>query len=250
MKTISSSSALGRTLQRGLLGVIALVSCAVGLQSALAETGVVAWKEQSYHADSSAKVFYFDRSETTGPIKWFYQGERRKGFEPGQAYDMVLLPGSLDELNRKIDSGELKSKYAKLVAFSDRYPAAKVMLKDRLEQMRTYLESYDAAEVQVGQNWLPISNDPIPQGVQEVAPKVPAPAPPPSYLNEAVAIGVIYLVILMLLTLRRKRTLILLLLVLPFFVGFGWFTYQDRGLGWMKEIPIRMKAIYDRFGSK
>jgi hypothetical protein len=250
METISSRSSLYRSIQRGIQWIIVWVSCAAGLQSALAESGVVAWKEQSFHADSAAKVFYFDRVETTGQIKWFHQGERRKGFEPGQAYDMVLLPGSLDELNRKVDSGELKSKYAKLVAFSDKYPAAKVMLKERLEQMRIYLESYDAAEVQVGQKWVPIANDPTPQGIQEVAPKIPTPAPAPSYLNEAVAIGVIYLVILMLLTLRRKRTLILLLLVLPFFVGFGWFTYKDRGVGWMKEIPIRMKAIYDRFGSK
>lgn len=248
MKSISSRTSHYRNINRGIQWIIAWVYCAVGLQSALAESGIVAWKEQSYHADSAAKVFYFNHVETTGPIKWFYQGERRKGFEPGQAYEMILLPGSLDELNRKVDSGELKSSYEKVVAFSNKYPAAKAMLKDRLEQMRIYSTNYDAAEVQAGQKWVPIANDPIPQGVQEVAPKVPAPAP--SYLNEAVAIGVIYLVILMLLTLRRKRTLILFLLVLPFFVGFGWLTYKERGVEWMKEIPIRMKAIYERFGSK
>jgi hypothetical protein len=228
--------------------IISLICCLGGVQLVLGETGIVAWKEQPFHADSSAKVFYFDRFEATGPITWFHQGGQRKGFEPGQAYDMVVLPGSLDELSRKGGSEELKNDFKKLSAFAMRYPAAKVMLKARLEQMRIYLENYEAAEVQVGGKWIPVSKDPSAQRDQEIA--SPGSSVGFPYLTESIAIFTVYLIILMLLTLRRQRTLILFFLLMPFLVGVGWLTYKQRGIGWVKEIPNQMRGVYERFGKK
>lgn len=248
MKSLCSRSLVTSSVKQVFRLIISLIFGIFGGQFAFGEAGIVAWKEQPFHTDSAAKVFYFDRFEATGPITWFHHGERRKGFEAGQDYDMILLPGSLDELNRKIGSEELKTDFKKLSAFANRYPAAKVMLKARLDQMSIYLKNYEAAEVEVEGKWIPVAKDPKAAVGQEVSSRVSTTGP--SYLIEAIAIGTAYLVILMILTLRRKRTLILFFLLLPFLAGFGWLTYKEKGVEWVKKIPDQMRGVYERFGKK
>lgn len=211
---------------------------------ALAESGIVAWKDQQHLPDSSAKVFYFERIERTGPITWFFRGGERKGFEPHQPHEFAIVPGSLAELNRKIDSDELKDDYARLSAFAKKYPAAGVMLKSRMEQMAMYLKNYDAGTIESSGKWIPVSE----YDKNNAEPELPNSPPPakPMVRVEAYVVCVAYLILLILFTLWRKRTPVLLLLILPFIGAFAWFSYEEKGFEWIKRTPDKLKESFDR----
>jgi hypothetical protein len=226
---------------------------AVTLGAAKAEPGIVTWKEQAFHADASAKAFYFESMKQTGLITWFYHGDRRISFERHQPFDFVLIPGSLTELNGKTTS-DLKSDFENLSGFAAKYPAAGVMLKARLDQMGAYLKNYQAGEVYVAGKWRPLSEyekiigtrDRV-KPVAEVAPPAPdVPAlvsTPDSYRIPRLVTCAAYLVGLLFLVSRGKRRAALLFLLLPLIAAFGWFTYEESGLAWTRKMPEKMKEI-------
>jgi len=256
-----------------LLGFFALT-----LGAAKAEPGIVTWKEQAYHADATAKAFYFESMKQIGPVTFFYQGDRRMSFERQQPFDFTFIPGSLTEVSGKTAS-DLKIDFEKLSGFALKYPAAGVMLKARLEQMSDYLKNYQAGEVYVSGKWVSLSEyekivaapvrvksvaEVIPSTVKQVVKSddserdrekpvikvlpadsdVPATVfVPVNHRQIRLATCAVYLVALIVLASRGKGRLMLVFLFLPLIAAFGWFTYEADGLGWTEKLPEKIKEI-------
>lgn len=231
------------------LRVVLLGFFAATLGAARAQPGIVTWKEQAFHKDASAKAFYFESMKQMGPITWFYQGNRRMSFERYQSFDLIFIPGSLAELSGK-NEPDLRIDFDKLSAFAAKYPAAGVMLKARLDQMSDYLKNYQAGEAYVAGTWVPLSKfekittleqpevsvDEVPAVVQTSSSRIQFPQ-----VVRAACAG--YLVVLLVLVFLGKGRVGLFLLPLPLLVIFGWFTYEEGGFGWTRNMAGRMKEI-------
>ena len=234
------------------------------LGAAKAEPGLVAWKEQSFHPDSSARVFYFENMRGAGPITWFYNGQERKGFEKHQPFDYIFIPSSLvTGPSGKDDLVSVKSSYGQIRAFCDKYPAAGVMMKARLDQMATFLGNYQKGEICYNGKWITCSEyDKImaSQRAEVAKPKSlekPAKGKVVARLDSdrrktlrqtTYATGAAFLGVMLVLGLRGKRRYMLLLSLLPLILIFGWFTYEDHGLGWMRRFPEKMMEIPQKLG--
>ncbi len=224
------------------MAILLLIFLQIGSSGlASAQSGVVAWKEQPFHADATAKVFYFERMEKTGSVTWFFRDRQRIVLEANQAFEVVSIPGSFEELNSKVGTSHLRKDYDELSAFAARYPAAGTLLKKRLEQMKTYLADEEAT-IKTPDGWVPVAN------FEKTAARPPeAAVSQPVHRIEVYVVGAVYLLMLLGFTLWRKRTPVLLLLVLPFIAGFGWMTYQERGLGWINRMTEELRVVYENF---
>lgn len=234
------------------------------LGAAKAEPGLVAWKEQSFHPDSSARVFYFENMRGAGPITWFYNGQERKGFEKHQPFDYIFIPSSLvTGPSGKDYLASVKSSYGQIRAFCDKYPAAGVMMKARLDQMTTFLVNYQKGEIYYNGKWITCSEyDKImaSQGAEVDEPKfLEKPAKGKVFalqhsdggktLRQATyGTGAAFLGVMLVLGLRGKIRRMFQLSLLPLILIFGWFTYEEHGLGWMKRFPEKITEIPQRLG--
>lgn len=232
-----------------VLRIVLLGFFAATLGAAKAEPGIVTWKEHSFHKDASARAFYFTSMKYMGPVTWFYQGNRKMSFERHQLFDSIFIPGSLTELSGKSES-ELRIDFDKLSAFAAKYPAAGVMLKARLDQMSDYLKNYQAGEVYIAGKWVKLTEYEKTKALKQAevhvdeAPAVVETSSSNMLLPQvARAACVGYLLVLLVLVFRGKGRIVLFLLPLPLLVIFGWFTYEEGGLGWTGNMAGRMKEI-------
>lgn len=229
------------------LAAVFLIFFQFGLSGvASAQSGVVAWKEQPFHADSTAKVFYFERMEKTGPVSWFFRGRHRMVLEPHQKFEVLFIPESVAELEGKMGSQQLREDFERLSAFATKYPAAGTLLKKRLDQIEMYLHNYEVASVKTDGEWMPVAEH---DKLTAEARKTVAPPPlKPNHRTLVYVVCAVYLLVLLVFTLWRKRTPVLLLLVLPFIGAFGWFTYKDQGFGWVKRVNEELREAYQELG--
>ena len=234
------------------------------LGAAKAEPGLVAWKEQSFHLDSRARVFYFENMKGAGPITWFYNGQERKGFEKHQPFDYIFIPSSLGTgPGGKENLALVKASYDQIRAFCDKYPAAGVIMRKRLDQMRTSLVNYQKGEIYYNGKWIACSEyDKIMAAEREEASKLtsikdPANARAVARLDSdprktlrqiTYATGAAFLGVMLVLGLRGKLGSMLLLSLMPLILIFGWFTYEERGIDWMSRFPEKMREIPQRLG--
>ncbi|MGL4398681.1 MAG: hypothetical protein ACRCXD_02325 [Luteolibacter sp.] len=226
------------------IAMVLLIFLHLGFSSAaLAQSGVVAWKEQPFHSDSTAKVFYFDRMERTGTVTWFFRDRKRIVLEANQAFDVVLVPGSLAELDSKVGTPQLQKDYDELSAFATKYPAAGTLLEMRLKQMETYLAN-EKATIETPAGWVSVA-----KYDKANAESSDSEGSQPIYRIEVYVVCAIYLLVLIGFTLWRKRTPVLLLLILPFIGGFGWMTYKEQGLGWIQRVTEELRELYQKTNS-
>jgi hypothetical protein len=234
------------------------------LSVAKAEPGLVAWKEHSFHPDSSARIFYFENMKGSGPITWFYNGQERKGFEKHQPFDYIFIPSSLGTgPGGKENLALVKASYDQIQAFCDKYPAAGVIMRKRLDQMRTSLVNYQKGEIYYNGKWIACSEyDKIMAAEREEVSKLtsikdPANAravarldsDPRKTLQQATyATSAAFLGVMLVLGLRGKFRLMLQLSLLPMVLIFGWFTYEERGIDWMKRFPEKIMEIPQKLG--
>ena len=230
--------------------------------AAKAEPGLVAWKEQSFHPDSSARVFYFENMRGAGPITWFYNGQERKGFEKHQPFDYIFIPSSLvTGPSGKDYLASVKSSYGQIRAFCDKYPAAGVIMKARLAQMATFLGNYQKGEIYYNGKWITCSEyDKImaSQGAEVDEPKfLEKPAKGKVFalqhsdggktLRQATyGTGAAFLGVMLVLGLRGKIRRMFQLSLLALILIFGWFTYEEHGLGWINRFPEKMREIQQK----
>ena len=228
------------------MAALLVIFLQVGLSAAaLAQTGVVAWKEQPFHADSTAKVYYFERMEKTGPVTWFFRGRNRIVLEPHQKFEVLFIPESIEELESRTGSKQLREDFDRLSAFAKKYPAAATLLKKRLDQMEMYLQTSEVAAVKTKGEWVPVAEY---DKIIEEENKPVAPPLKPNHRTMVYVVCAVYLLVLLVFTLWRKRTPVLLLLVLPFVAAFGWFTYKDKGFGWVKRVNQELREAYQDLG--
>lgn len=230
-------SVTGRWIAKALL-----ICLHIGLSgAALGQAGIVAWKDQSSHAETPAKVFYFERMEQNGSMTWFFRERQRIVLEPKQAFEVVLLPGSIEELKSKSGAVQLKKDHAELLAFAVKYPAAGTLLEKRLEQMSQYLSSPKEGGVNPSSVTVSVAKENTAGAISNTPSKTQA-----IYPIEIFVVCAVYLLLLLAFTLWRKRTPVLLLLVLPFIAGFGWMTYKEQGLGWIQRVTEELRVAYQK----
>ena len=234
------------------------------LSVAKAEPGLVAWKEHSFHPDSSARIFYFENMKGSGPITWFYNGQERKGFEKHQPFDYIFIPSSLvTGPSGKEDLASVKSSYGQIRAFCDKYPAAGVVMKARLDQMTTFIGNYQKGEIYHNGKWIACSEyDKIvaaerAEVAKSMSVKDPVKARAVARLDSdhrktlrqtTYATSAAFLGVMLVLGLRGKYRLMLQLSLLPLVLIFGWFTYEERGIDWMKRFPEKIMEIPQKLG--
>jgi hypothetical protein len=240
---------------------------ALTLGGANAQSGLVAWKQQPFHPDSSAQVFYFESMKDAGPITWFYNGQQRKGFEKHQPFDYIFIPSSLVAGPGGIeDLASVKSYYDQIRVFCDKYPAAGVMMKARLDQMTKFLGNYKQGEVCYNGKWISCAEHDKIMASQKVAvaeqkaveDHVKAKVVDRQHsehsdtrktLRQATyATSAAFLSVMLVLGFCGKYRHMFNLLLLPLVLIFGWFTYEERGIDWMNRFPEKITEIPQKLG--
>jgi len=240
---------------------------------ARAESWIVAWKEQSFHSDASAKAFVADRMQDMGAITWFYKGTWKKGFAKNEVFHFVSLePGVPAELTNPEQCSSLKYQCEKLGGFARQYPNSAEILNPQLTAMRGMIENFQAGKAYFAGHWIAQSeydtliakrNQALHSAAvqrqelerkQALALELQRLAAHEQHQVEArklayatVAGLAIYLVFLIGGLARGLRKLVWLLLLLPC-VAAGWFTYQEGGYDWtskllkhLTELPAHLK---------
>jgi hypothetical protein len=218
--------------------------------------GIVVWKEQSYHADASARAMAFDRMKSAGPVTLFYSGKFQRGFEKHQIYSYIEFnERTPEEILKQEGLDSLKNRYAALSSFARRYPNAGVLMKARLEHMRAVSEEFNTGTIQVDGKWVPIAEyeQQIYRTKKAVRQREEAEAEQrQSELREEAALrtkwisgAVVTAFGLLLLVLVLRRPKLALAVLLPLALGAGWLTYKDGGFGWAEELQAKIAELME-----
>ena len=240
---------------------------------ARAESWIVAWKEQSFHSDASAKVFVADRMQDMGAITWFYKGSWKKGFAKNEVFHFVSLePGVPAELTTPEQFASLKYQFEKLSGFARQYPSAAEILNPQLTAIRGMIENFQAGKAYFAGQWIAQSEYDAIIAKRNAALRAAASQRQTLERKQALVLELqrltareqqqvearklayatlgaiaIYLVFLIGAMVRGLRKLVWLLLLIPC-VAAGWFSYQEGGYDWTRkllkhltELPAHLK---------
>ncbi|MEI8039749.1 MAG: hypothetical protein WCJ14_15315 [Verrucomicrobiota bacterium] len=245
-----------------------LIWCLAVSGLAVAESWLVAWKEQPFHSDASAKVFVADRMEDKGPITWFYKGSQKKGFAKNEFYRCLSLePGVPAELTNPEQLASLKFNFEKLSGFAKQYPNSSEILHPQLVAMRAMLDNYQAGKAYFAGRWLPQAECEALISQRDAAIRTAAAGRQllahqraeilefrrrdtsahqrmeSRKLAYATLGGIaIYLVFLIGGMARGLRKLVWLLLLVPCLVA-GWLTYQQGGCAWVPAFQKYLQLL-------
>ena len=248
--------------------VLGVVWCLAASGLAVAESWLVAWKEQSFHSDASAKVLVADRMEDKGPIVWFYKGTQKKGFAKNEFYRFLSLePGVPAELTNPEQFASLKFYFEKRSGFAKQFPSAAEILNPQLASMRAMIENYQAGNAYFAGKWMPQAECEAILTQRAAALRTAAAGRQTldhqraeirdfrqrdlrerkqveaRKLAYATVGGIaIYLVFLIGGLARGWRKLVWLLLLLPGLAA-GWLTYQEGGYEWARTAQKRLLAL-------
>ena len=244
---------------------------------ARAESWIVAWKEQSFHSDASAKVFVADRMQDMGAITWFYNGSWKKGFAKNEEFHYLSLdPGVPAELTNPEQFASLKYQFEKLGAFAKQYPNSTEALNPLLTTMRGMLENFQAGKAYFAGHWIAQSECDALIAKRDEALRAAAAQRQALERKQSLSLELqrrvarehqqqeahklayatvgaiaIYLVFLVGAIARGLRKLVWLLLLVPCLAA-SWFTYQEGGYDWTRnllkhltELPAHLKPPAD-----
>jgi len=251
-----------------LLRLIGLIGCVGTSGLAQAESWLVAWKEQPFHSDASAKVFVAERMEDKGPITWFHKGTQKKGFAKNEFFRCISLePGVPAELTHPEQFASLKFHFEKLSGFAKQFPNAAEILNPQLATMRTMLDNYQAGQAWFAGKWIPQAECEAIIARRNSALRASAAQRQDlehqrsemlkfrrsdalerkqieAHKLACVTTGgiAIYLVFLIGGMVRGLRKLVWLLLLAPCLAA-GWLTYQEGGCDWAKNLQQHLAGL-------
>lgn len=117
--------------------------------------GVAVTKEQSFHADKSAKPFVFNDVSDSGHFVRFVTGGRTLTIERTTYLDYVEVPSSFPtRITTAEEIGSIRKTAETISAFSIKYPAAEPLLRQNLEALRKVLEAYENGWVLYENSWM------------------------------------------------------------------------------------------------
>ena len=248
---------------------VGLLWCLGASGVAVAESWIVAWKDQPFDSDASAKVFVCERIQDAGEVTWYYKNGRKKSFAKDQFFSTARVdPCVPAELVTQEQFDLLKYNFERLGGFAKRFPNAAAVLSPRLAVMRKMIVNFEGGQVYFSGTWMPdkeyaatiakpnSSLHPAtgqrqtahPQGAElkelqrrdalehqrlEALGNHQAESQPLAYAT--VGGLAIYLIFLLRAMRRGLRKLVWLLLLLPC-VAAGWLTYQEGGVAWAKTL--------------
>lgn len=209
---------------------------------ALAQSGIVVWKDFPTQTDADVRMVAFDRMMTAGGTTWFYKGEKRRGFEKNQFFRYVIVPPSLPaELIKEEQYTKLHDHFDEISNFAKHFPGTGSILNPQLGVMRGVLDDFAAGKVYFTGKWMPRADYDKLMAERDAAitrKRATSEQRQADARNRAYAtVGgiAIYLVFLIGACIRRLRKLILLLILLPSAAA-CWLTYRDGGYEWAKDL--------------
>jgi len=234
------SPTTGRVHHRLRLCICLLGLMVAAIVSGQAQPGILIWKEQPFHRDSTATAVLYSKSQLLGPVTQFYVNGQPKSFTDGQFYRNIdFLDTAMVKFTEEAEYNLLKRSYQELAAFTNQYPKALPLLAERLGRMEAIIRGFDDGKVFYNSKWMArVEYEKLYREEQDYLA-----AQKSQSLEEArkkgttVFIGVGVFILLLIVTLvLRKWTWVGLLLILPL-AGAAWLTYQVGNNSWTKEIP-------------
>ena len=236
---------------RRSLGVLR-TGCGLGILLALshalsAQSGIVVWKEQPFHKDSSALAMNYDRMQAAGPYVQFTGKGQVLSFPEGKFYREIPFPSNVITFTEQADYLEMQRSYRKLTAFSKQYANAAPLLAPRLERMAGILKGYEDGKVYYNGQWMPRAQY---VGLSAAGQKADTASRQDRIKKEndkrKMILGGVggFAVLLILAGVLRKWKFVGFLLLFPL-VGAAWLTYEENGYRWLRTIPDFLKLPTD-----
>ncbi len=210
-----------------------------------AQSGIVIWKEQSFHRDSTATAAIYSRSKLLGPVTQFYINGQAKSFNESQFYRNIdFLNTAMVKFTEEAEYNSLKRSYQELLAFSNQYPKATPLLTERLQRMEAIIKGFDEGKVFYDGKWMARGEyEKLYIEKQEgIAAQQAQLVKEENKKSATILIGAgVFILLLIVMMILRKWTWVGLLLIIPL-AGAAWLTYQVGNHSWTKEIPKYLKV--------
>lgn len=116
--------------------------------------GIVAWKDQSFHQDSMAKIATYSRRKLSGN-EGVFNVNGKDIYLPARLYWCIDIPNSLpQELSDSIQYEMLLKQKYEMGVFRKRFPKSSAILDHWLEQLQEYQDNYDSGKYFVDGVWM------------------------------------------------------------------------------------------------
>lgn len=116
--------------------------------------GIVAWKEQSFHEDSMAKIATYSRRKLSGN-EGVFNVNGKDIYLPASLYWCIDIPNSLpQELSDSTQYEMLLKKKYEMGVFRKRFPKSSAILDPWLQQLQEYQEKYESGKRFVDGIWM------------------------------------------------------------------------------------------------
>lgn len=129
--------------------IIAAVSVTKG-------AGIAAFKDQSFHADSSANlIVYKSIIVSEAPLIKLDLGVKQLTMDRSKFVAKVDIPEDVPvNIIKELDLTGLRTAHADMQAFSERFPKSAPILKDRIDQVNTHIEKFENGQVRLSGKWI------------------------------------------------------------------------------------------------
>ena len=116
--------------------------------------GIVAWKDQSFHEDSMAKIVTYSRRKLSGN-EGVFNVNGKDIYLPASLYWCIDIPNSLpQELSDSTQYEMLLQQKYEMGVFLKRFPKSSAILDPWLKQLQEYQDNYDSGKYFVDGVWM------------------------------------------------------------------------------------------------